>query len=127
MPTVAVPTIALPTIALPAVAVPTIALPTIAAPFQPRELVTERKNPLPVVLAAWLANGFANLALEPGVEPTVDLPLCVHVSTGGGLLPTFADPNDLFEVLPLIEVGTTREVSGLGGVVNRPSLVVHSP
>ncbi len=114
----------MPAVALPAVAVPTVAAPTIAAPFQPRELVTERTKTLLVALATWLANRFTNLALEPGVEPTVDLPLCIRISLGGHTLPTFADPYDLLQVLALIEVVLACDARGIAWVIKRPSLVV---
>ena len=122
--TLAVPAVAVPAVAVPAIAVPTVTVPTIATPFQPRELVTERTNPLLVVLATWLANGFTNLTLEPGVESTVDLPLCVRISLGGRPLPTFADPYDLLQVLALIEVVLACDVHRIAWVVKRPSLVV---
>ena len=48
-----------------------------------------------------LANGFADLTLEPGVESTIDHRLCTPVPAGRGLFPAFGDTNDLLEVLSL--------------------------
>jgi hypothetical protein len=49
------------------------------------------------------------------------------VTVGRGLFPTFRDPNDLLEVLSLIEVGATRVVRWSGRPVDRPPRIVDSP
>jgi hypothetical protein len=106
------------------VTAPVVTTRVVTALFQRCQLVPEHANPLRVALAAGLSNGFVNLALEPGVEPTVDVPLCVTIPICGRLLPALADPHDLLQILPLIEVVATRNVHRPRRVMKGPSLVV---
>ena len=89
--------------------------------FEPRQLVTKEAHPLRVTMVVRLMNGFTDLALEPRVESTIDLPLSVSVTVGSGLLPTVGNPNDLLEVLPLIGVSAPRVIGRLRWLVNRPA------
>lgn len=95
------------------------------SPFEHRQLVTEVAHAVRVTMVVGLANRFTDLTLEPRVESTVDLPLCVAVTTGGRLFPTLCNPNDLLEVLSLVEVRATHVVRRPGRPVNRPSRIVN--
>jgi hypothetical protein len=48
----------------------------------------------------------------------------MSIAVGGRMFPAFRDPNDLLEVLSLIEVGATRVVRRVGRLVNRPTRIV---
>jgi hypothetical protein len=89
--------------------------------FEPRQLLTEEAHPLRVTMVVRFMNGFTDLALEPRIESTIDLPLSVSVTVGSGLLPTVGNPNDLLEVLPLIGVSAPRVIRRLRWLVNRPA------
>jgi hypothetical protein len=71
-----------------------------------------------------LANGFTDLTFEPGIESTVHLRLHIPVTVRRGLFPTFRDPNDLLEILSLIEVRAARFVRWSGRPVDRPPGIV---
>jgi len=101
---------------VPVVATVTVTMITVTVlllPFEPRQLVAEEAHSLRVTVVLRLTNGLTDFAREPGVEATVDLPLSMSVTAGNSVLPTLGNPNDLLEVLPLIEVRTLR-------VVDRP-------
>ena len=103
------------------VAATLVTVPALLFLFEPRQLVTKEAHPLRVTMVARLMNGFTDLALEPRVESTIDLPLSVSVTVGSGLLPTGGNPNDLLEVLPLIGVSVPRVIRRLRWLVNRPA------
>jgi hypothetical protein len=97
-----------------------VTVPTGLSPFEPSQLVAQEAHTLRVTVVVRLTNRLTDLTLEPRVELTVDFPLCVAVTTGGRLLPTFRDADDLIAILPLIEVRATQ-------VVRRPRRPVHRP
>ncbi|MBW2720099.1 MAG: hypothetical protein JRD94_16580 [Deltaproteobacteria bacterium] len=102
-----------------------VAAPLAASPLEHRELVAERAHSLRIAVAIGLTNRLTELTFEPRVESPIDLPLCVPVAVGSGLLPAFRDPNDLFEVLSLVEVRTMHVVRRPRRPVNRPSRIVE--
>ena len=97
-----------------------VTVPTGLSPFEPSQLVAQEAHTLRVTVVVRLTNRLTDLTFEPRVELTVDFPLCVAVTTGGRLLPTFRDADDLIAILPLIEVRATQ-------VVRRPRRPVHRP
>jgi hypothetical protein len=116
-----------PVVAAALVTVPVVTASLVTAPLQHRELTAEHTHPLRMAVVVRFTNRFANLTLEPRVESTVDLPLCMPVTVGRGLFPTFRDPDDLLEVLSLIKVRTTRIVRRPGRLVDRPPRIVDRP
>jgi hypothetical protein len=111
--TVAAPLVTTPLVAAAIVTATIVTVTVLLFPFEPRQLVAEEAHSLRVTVVVRLTNGLTDFALEPRVEATVDLPLSMSVTAGNSVLPTLGNPNDLLEVLPLIEVRTLR-------VVDRP-------
>jgi hypothetical protein len=90
--------------AIPVTVAVTVTVAVMRASIERCELLVERADLHRVPMIPRRSERFPKLPIEPGVEPTIEHQLRVSVSTRGSSVPTSCDPNDLFEILALLEV-----------------------